>query len=200
MMQLLDDEYDFLVKTLLIGEPGVGKSSFCTKLSSGDFLNTYSSTIGVDFFCIYTDVDSKRYKLQIWDTAGQERFRSITRSYYRNSKIVLLMFDLNEYDSKNIQKWLDEIEFYCNNDVKIILLGNKLDLGKNIDQEELNKIIKTNDLEYIEFSVKKDNDFDEFFKLLHLVINNLPRDYFTIKKNNLNLVEHKKDNKCCTIS
>ena len=48
-MQLLDDEYDFLVKTLLIGEPGVGKSSFCTKLNSGDFLNTYNSVASEEY-------------------------------------------------------------------------------------------------------------------------------------------------------
>jgi Ras-related protein Rab-1A len=202
MMQLFDDEYDYLVKTLLIGEPGVGKSTFCTKLNSGDFLNNYSSTIGVDFFCIYTDVDTKRYKLQIWDTAGQERFLSITRSYYRNSKIILLMFDLNDYDTKNIEKWINEIDNYCNNKYKVILIGNKLDLGKNINEKELNDIIKKLNLEYIEFSVKDNTDFKDFFELLYITINNLPKDYFIVKKDNLNIEEYniKPSKKCCTIS
>ena len=66
MIHMMDDEYDFLLKILLIGDPGVGKSTFCTKLNSGEFLNSYSSTIGVDFFCIYTDIDSKRYKFYEW--------------------------------------------------------------------------------------------------------------------------------------
>ena len=206
MMHSMDAEYDFLVKVLLIGEPGVGKSTFCSKLHSGDFVNTYSSTIGVDFFCIYTDIDSKLYKLQIWDTAGQERFRSITRSYYRNAKLILLMFDLNDYDDKNIQKWLDEIKYYCKTPYKIILIGNKLDLGKNIDLENLNNIIKNNDLKYIELSVKTNQDFKEFFELLHLTINDLPSNYFTIKKETLHLeaIENKnygkKNKNCCIIS
>jgi len=198
---MMDDEYDFLLKILLIGDPGVGKSTFCTKLNSGDFLNSYSSTIGVDFFCIYTDIDSKRYKLQIWDTAGQERFRSITRSYYRNSKIIIVMFDLNDYDINSINKWLKEIDLYCGKDIKILLIGNKLDLGKNINMTEINKLIDNNDLEYLEISVKENENFNDFFELLHLTINNLPKDYFTVKQNNLNIVNNpKKSDKCCTIS
>lgn len=192
MIQLNDKEYDYLVKVLLIGEPGVGKSTFCSKLNSGDFIDSYSSTIGVDFFCIYTDIDSRVYKLQIWDTAGQERFRSITRSYYRNAKIILLMFDLNDFNINSIKKWLNEIENFCSNDYKIILIGNKLDLSKNIDSILLEDLIKEHNLSYLELSVKNNDNFKNFFELLHLTINNLPKDYFTIKRDNLNLLVPKK--------
>ena len=192
MIQLNDKEYDYLVKVLLIGEPGVGKSTFCSKLNSGDFIDSYSSTIGVDFFCIYTDIDSRVYKLQIWDTAGQERFRSITRSYYRNAKIILLIFDLNDFNINSIKKWLNEIENFCSNDYKIILIGNKLDLSKNIDSILLEDLIKEHNLSYLELSVKNNDNFKNFFELLHLTINNLPKDYFTIKRDNLNLLVPKK--------
>lgn len=36
-------------------------------------------------------------KMTIWDTAGQESFKSIIRSYYRNSSAVFLVYDITKY-------------------------------------------------------------------------------------------------------
>ena len=199
---LTTDNYDYLIKILLVGGPGVGKSTFCTKLHCNEFINNYSSTIGVDFFSFITPIDSKLYKLQIWDTAGQERFKSITRSYYRNSKIVWVMFDLNDFDSLSIlKKVLFEIESYCDKDVKIILIGNKSDLKKNVEPIELNRIIQENNLDYIEISVKNNQDnFKQFFEKLGSILNEIPK---TI--NNNRFVELDLDDntqmqkKCCNI-
>lgn len=205
MLQMVDDDYDFLVKILIIGEPGVGKSSFCKRLYNNEFDNDYSSTIGVDFFCIYTTIDSKTYKLQLWDTAGQERFKSITRSYYKNSKIILLMFDLNDYDSiTHVQKWINEVYHYCGTDIKIFLLGNKSDLGVNINKHELNKIIKDNNCFYLEISVKENNNIQIFYDKINEMINEIPREFITVNNDNrINLAKNtvnKKKNNCCVIS
>ena len=71
----------------------------------------------------------KHIKLQIWDTAGQETFKSITRSYYRGSIGVVLVYDITNRDSfNNIVKWLDETKNYANDKVTVMLVGNKTDL------------------------------------------------------------------------
>lgn len=58
-------------------------------------LQVSDPTVGVDFFARLIEVkDGTRIKLQLWDTAGQERFRSITKSYYRNSVGALLVYDI----------------------------------------------------------------------------------------------------------
>ena len=201
---MVDDEYDFLVKILLIGEPGVGKSSFCKRLYNNEYDRDYSSTIGVDFFCIFSDIDSKIYKLQIWDTAGQEKFRSITRSYYKNSKIILLMFDLNDYDSiEHINKWIAEVYHFCGEDIKIFLIGNKSDLGINIDKRKLQEIINKNNCHYLEVSVKENNNIKVFYEKFNEIINEIPREFITInnKSNQVDLSKKiVKKNNCCTIS
>jgi Ras-related protein Rab-8A len=70
--------YDYLVKLLLIGDSGVGKSCLLTQFSSQSFSEAFITTIGIDFKLKTVEVEGKKVKLQVWDTAGQERFRTIT--------------------------------------------------------------------------------------------------------------------------
>ena len=85
-------EYDFLIKLLLIGDSGVGKSCLLVRFSDDAFSASYITTIGIDFKIRTIELDGKRIKLQIWDTAGQERFKTITTAYYRGAIGALLNF------------------------------------------------------------------------------------------------------------
>lgn len=67
--------------------------------------------------------------MQIWDTAGQERFRCIPSAYYKNSVGIFLVYDIsNRRSFENLKSWLDEINQYTNDQVSILLVGNKSDL------------------------------------------------------------------------
>lgn len=67
-------------------------------------------------------------KLQIWDTAGQERYRTITNAYYRGADGIILVFDMFKRETfLNLTSWLKEVEKHANNDVAIIVIGNKAD-------------------------------------------------------------------------
>jgi|APSaa5957512535_1039671.scaffolds.fasta_scaffold27334_4 Ras-related protein Rab-1A len=172
-------DYDVLVKTLLIGDAGVGKSTFCTKLTTDDYVYSYSSTIGVDFFIKYIDIFNKVFKLQIWDTAGQEKFQSIVSSYYRNSSLVIIMIDVNKPECiNNLSKWLDKVNMYCTSDVKKIIIGNKADLEIKIDLTKLNNILKHTKIPYMQISVKDDKNFNELIQLIHNKICDLPLNYY----------------------
>ena len=77
------DTYDYMIKVIIIGDSGVGKtniiSRFCSKHpGDGDFKDYHVATIGVDFSVKFLNIEEKTIKMQIWDTAGQERFRTIT--------------------------------------------------------------------------------------------------------------------------
>jgi Ras-related protein Rab-18 len=80
------------LKTLLIGNSGVGKSSLLLRFTDDTFLpqEEVSATIGVDFKVSMMEINGEQYKLTIWDTAGQERFRTLTSSYYRGAQGVIL--------------------------------------------------------------------------------------------------------------
>jgi len=94
-------QYDYLVKLLLIGDSGVGKSSLLVKFADDRFSPHIQQTIGMDFKVKMLNLGGKRVKLQIWDTAGQERFHTITQQYYRNAMGIMLVYDVSNEESFN---------------------------------------------------------------------------------------------------
>ncbi|KAI9522386.1 Ras- protein Rab-1A [Dissostichus eleginoides] len=126
---MMNPEYDYLFKLLLIGDSGVGKSCLLLRFADDTYTESYISTIGVDFKIRTIDMDGKTVKLQIWDTAGQERFRTITSSYYRGAHGIIIVYDVTEQESfNNVKQWLDEIDRYACENVSRLLVGNKSDL------------------------------------------------------------------------
>ncbi|TYH93709.1 hypothetical protein ES332_A13G272400v1 [Gossypium tomentosum] len=103
-------DYDYLIKLLLIGDSGVGKSCLLLRFSDGSFTTSFITTIGIDFKIRTIELDGKRIKLQIWDTAGQERFRTITT---------------------DIRNWIRNIEQHASDNVNKILVGNKADMDES---------------------------------------------------------------------
>ena len=85
---------DYLMKFVLIGDSGVGKSCFLYRFIENRFESTLEPTIGIEFGTKKLQIRGKTIKLQIWDSAGQENYRGITRSYYRNSICAMLFYDI----------------------------------------------------------------------------------------------------------
>ena len=87
----------------------------------------------------------KIVKVQVWDTAGQERYRSITNAYYRGAEGILIVFDVTKKESfESIQNWINEVTGYTGKDVIMVCLGNKNDLKKGIDKNEIYEFQKKN--------------------------------------------------------
>ncbi|KAK6142112.1 hypothetical protein DH2020_003009 [Rehmannia glutinosa] len=139
-------DYDYLIKLLLIGDSGVGKSCLLLRFSDGSFTTSFITTIGIDFKIRTVELDGKRIKLQIWDTAGQERFRTITTAYYRGAMGILLVYDVTDESSFNsilvayitvllissdIRNWIRNIEQHASDNVNKILVGNKADMDES---------------------------------------------------------------------
>nr|XP_002122173.1 ras-related protein Rab-43-like [Ciona intestinalis] len=171
-----NENYDFLFKIILIGDPGVGKTCIVQRFKSGLWLESQSSTIGVDFCMKSCHVDGKIVKLQIWDTAGQERFRTITQTYYRSANGVLCAFDITSESSfYNLTQWMEDVSKYCAGDVLKLLIGNKSDKSSErvVDAEEAsNAASNWGALDYVETSAKDNSNVDKAFtkiatELLH---------------------------------
>ena len=77
-MSKKDTSFDWLIKLLVIGDSGVGKTNILLRFVENNFHPSHLTTIGIDFKIKTVDIDGKKIKLQIWDTAGQERFKTIT--------------------------------------------------------------------------------------------------------------------------
>ena len=86
-------------------------------------------TIGVEFGTTILDIEGQKIKLQIWDTAGQERFRAVTRSYYRGTAGVLLVYDVTRQATfKHLESWLSEAQQFTSKNAVVLLIGNKADM------------------------------------------------------------------------
>lgn len=163
-------EYDFLVKLIVIGDSGVGKSSLVHQFAQRKFHPDFVSTIGVDFEIREMEVDGKRVKLQCWDCAGNERFRSITTSYFRGAAAVLLVFDVTDPHSiAALPSWLRELRNH-NQSAQLILVGNKIDLYRGIDPFRLPSSVQETlermepNLELILTSARLDKNVEDAFQ------------------------------------
>jgi Ras-related protein Rab-7A len=123
-----------LLKVVVLGDAGVGKTSLVKQYVEGTFDESYKPTIGADF--LTKDITLPKLgqqKLQIWDTAGQERFRSMAKSFYRGADACVLVYDI--YDVKtfqNLDMWkkefLDSLSLDSSaGDFPFVVLGNKAD-------------------------------------------------------------------------
>jgi small GTP-binding protein len=123
-------------KFVLIGNSGVGKTSIFRKLSTGEFNESNISTIGVEKKTFYINIENdkkeqKSTNVILFDTAGEEKFRSITKSYYKSSDGILLIYDVtNKETFQCISNWIESIKDSIGSESKyiIFLIGNKLDL------------------------------------------------------------------------
>jgi len=166
---------------MLIGDSGVGKTCLLVRFKDNSFLaGSFISTVGIDFRNKVVDVEGTNVKLQIWDTAGQERFWSVTHAYYRDAHALLLLYDItNRASFDNIRTWLAEIREYAQEEVVIMLLGNKCDVteARVVKREEGEKLAKEYNIAFMETSAKTGMNVDLAFRavakdLKHKIIMN----------------------------
>eukprot|EP01083_Nonionella_stella_P001537 4424_1 len=158
--------YDFLIKLLMIGDSGVGKSCLLLRFSDDQFTTSFITTIGIDFKIKTIELDGKRIKLQIWDTAGQERFRTITTAYYRGAMGILLVYDVTDEQSfMNIRNWIRNIEQHAADTVNKVLIGNKSDMveDKVIDSNRAQELADEYHISFFETSAKSNENVTESF-------------------------------------
>ncbi|MHA1268885.1 MAG: GTP-binding protein [Candidatus Helarchaeota archaeon] len=161
-----ENEYAF--KILILGSPGVGKTTTTVRFAHSFFKSEYKPTLGVNIVRNEYWIDKDLVHFQIWDIGGQDRWASMRKIYYSGAQGALLLFDTTRIDSfKDLDKWVQEIKKYTIN-IPIVIVGNKidlLDLRKVSKEEALNKA-KSFGYEYIETSAKTSKNIEETFKML----------------------------------
>ncbi|QCE12509.1 Rab family [Vigna unguiculata] len=171
----MNPEYDYLFKLLLIGDSGVGKSCLLLRFADDSYIESYISTIGVDFKIRTVEQDGKTIKLQIWDTAGQERFRTITSSYYRGAHGIIIVYDVTDEDSfNNVKQWLSEIDRYASDSVNKLLVGNKCDLADNraVSYDTAKAFADEIGIPFMETSAKDATNVEQAFMAMSASIKN----------------------------
>ena len=204
------ENYLYTYKIILLGDAGVGKSSFVSRIINRNFPDEHYTTIGVEFASTLVKLqNNENIKLLIWDTAGQERYRSITKSYYNNVIGCYIFFDLSKEESfNNLNYWIEQISEKINNKSGVIfLVGNKLDLinKRKIHNEKINELLcKYNNIDtikYFEVTIRNNE------KDADLLIKNMAQEIYEkvegkkIKKEEVrkldDFIEKNKNKKCC---
>ncbi|XP_057525092.1 ras-related protein RABG3c [Amaranthus tricolor] len=122
-----------LLKVIILGDSGVGKTSLMNQFVNHKFTNQYKATIGADFLTKEVQIDDKLFTLQIWDTAGQERFQSLGVAFYRGADCCVLVYDVNVAKSfDNLNRWREDFLLQASphdpENFPFVVLGNKTDV------------------------------------------------------------------------
>lgn len=144
---------EYLLKVLVVGDLGVGKTSLIQRYVHNIFSREYKPTLGVDFANkLIPLAEDKVVRLQLWDIAGQERYRKMTRVYYKEAFGAIIVFDLSRPGTlDSVQKWKADIDSKVRlpdvnqSPIPVILMANKCDMIKNgINGEHLDQYCRAN--------------------------------------------------------
>lgn len=144
----------YIFKIVLLGDPGVGKSSLITRFVHNKFQASYLMTIGVDILSKQLFVENDEVLFLISDIGGQERFASVREKFYRGARGCFLVYDLTRNNTlSSLKAWKKGLES-VEEDAIYFLIGNKADLKEQIavSQENIDTIIQ-------ELNIPKDSFF-----------------------------------------
>ena len=163
------DEYDMMIKVILIGDSGVGKTNIMSKFLKNQFLENSKATVGVEFGSKLFIHENHKIKAQIWDTAGQEKYKAITGAYYKGSKGALVIYDITRKDTfSNIDKWVNDLKTTGDPKITIIIIGNKNDLAdrRQVTKEEGEERAKSFGCAFLETSAFSGDNIDKAFDIM----------------------------------
>jgi len=159
----LEDDFENIMKVVVVGDGGVGKSSLIQRFCKGTFTGNYKKTIGVDFLERHIRAGGEDVRLMVWDTAGQEEFDTITRAYYRGAKAAIVVFSTTDRQScSNVSRWKKKLQAECE-DVEIVLVRNKVDLRTEVEMNEVDELAEELSLKVFHTSVKNDKNVEQVF-------------------------------------
>ena len=203
-------KYDFnnLIKIILLGESEVGKTALFKRYFNDSFkIDNNLATIGMESETKFIMINKDICKLTIFDTAGQEKFRSVPRNYYKNADGILLLFDVCNRDTfDKIKDWINEIKIHSNKSINndddknkliVYLLGNKIDMERDVNKKEGEKMANELKIKYFEISCKTSINVNEVINRLIIECYNNSSSENNIKLGNKKESKNK-NNGCCS--
>jgi GTP-binding nuclear protein Ran len=150
-------------KLLLVGDGGVGKTTFVKRHKTGEFEKKYIATVGVEVHPMTFYTNRGPLTFNVWDTAGQEKFGGLRDGYYIQGQCAILMFDVTSRTTyKNIPTWHRDIIRVCEN-IPIVLVGNKVDVNDRKVKPKHITFHRKKNLQYYDISAKSNYNFEKPF-------------------------------------
>ena len=199
----MDNNAEEEIKVILVGESGTGKTSLINATMGLPFKESLESTTANSFSSKKITVGSKQYILNLWDTIGQEKFRSLTKIFIKDSKIVLLVYDITRLNSfKELDFWYKMIRDILGDDIIVGVCGNKQDLfaREQVKEEEGRKYAEERNISFKLTSAKNPLNFNKFLdELVKQYTEKFGGEKNKEDKEKINLSGDKKNDKkkCC---
>ena len=155
------------IKVILLGESFVGKTSLINISTGEKFSNTENTTFNANYRHRKFKYKEEQYIFNLWDTIGQEKYRSLTKMFFNDSQIVILVYDISVKKTfEQLNFWYDQVvESLGQNKFMLAIVGNKKDLFKEeqVKEEEGKKFAEEKNAKFILSSAKSDPlSFNQF--------------------------------------
>ena len=167
-----EDRVDRAYKIILLGDSEVGKTSLINRYLRDNFIFETMKTIGVETYNKIIDVFNEKINLIFWDSSGQEINRGILTLFYRKAAAVVLIYDVTKRSSfESLKRWIEELERYSNvKDSIKIMIGNKIDLHREVSLDEGATFARKHNMAYLETSAKDNTNVANAFESIAVKI------------------------------
>mmetsp|Transcript_4747 Transcript_4747/g.8429 ORF Transcript_4747/g.8429 Transcript_4747/m.8429 type:complete len:214 (+) Transcript_4747:242-883(+) len=150
-------------KLILVGDGGVGKTTFVKRHLTGEFERKYVATLGVDVHPLDFHTDHGKIKFNVWDTAGQEKYGGLRDGYYIQGECAIIMFDVtSRITYKHVPNWHRDLVRVCDT-IPIVLVGNKVDIKERKVKAKQVIFHRKKNLPYYDISAKSNYHFEKPF-------------------------------------
>ncbi|MHA1489359.1 MAG: GTP-binding protein [Promethearchaeota archaeon] len=159
----MSEQYKF--KITLFGPGGVGKTSLLLRYIKDFFVEDLKKTIGSNFLIKDIEIDEKNVRLLLWDIGGQAQFHKLRTIYFKGSTAALGVFDITSSQSLlKIPGWISSIKKTVKKSIPMLLLGNKIDLSREVERSEAQGLAERLNCEYLETSAKTGKNVELAFE------------------------------------
>ena len=202
------DENTKLVKAVLLGESGVGKTCIIARFINNSFESNIMSTTGASYAgktMAFEEFEGKCIKFEIWDTAGQEKYRALTKIFYKDAGVAILVYDITRKESFDEMKnyWYKQIKDCAPKDIIIGVAANKCDLydSEAVSEDDARKFASDIGALFKLTSASINQGIDELFKELGIRVLDSNNKNKSGKNSNISLSDDKgnkkRKKKCC---
>ena len=195
-----EDNNSNLIKVILVGDSGTGKTQLITVAAGFEFNSTSLTTTSCSYVQIKLQKNKKEYKINLWDTIGQEKYRSLTKIFLKDSKIVIFVYDItNRATFDSLKYWKKIIDDVLGPTPLFGVVGNKNDLylEEKVKEDEGEAFAKSINAKFLYTSAK--NESNAFVKFIEQILDDYVEKKFDEREESIMIERGTKTNgaRCC---